>query len=130
MAHGKKLQGFNLPVALIGDYNIMPSDLDIYKPEKYKDNALFGPESRKLWRELIKSGWTDAIRKLHPNEPIYTFWDYLRNAYGRNAGLRLDHFLLNELLVGRLKAIGVDKDVRGREHSSDHAPVWMELKEE
>nr|MBB6152371.1 exodeoxyribonuclease III [Mucilaginibacter sp. SP1R1] len=108
----------------------MPSDLDIYKPEKYKDNALFGPESRKLWRELIKSGWTDAIRKLHPNEPIYTFWDYLRNAYGRNAGLRLDHFLLNELLVGRLKAIGVDKDVRGREHSSDHAPVWMELKEE
>lgn len=126
-AHGKKLQSFNLPVALIGDYNIMPKDLDTYKPEKYKDNALFRPESRKLWRDLIKTGWTDAIRKLYPNETLYTFWDYLRNAYGRNAGLRLDHFLLNAALESRLTAAGVDKDVRGWEHSSDHAPVWIEI---
>ncbi|OKS88153.1 exodeoxyribonuclease III [Mucilaginibacter polytrichastri] len=128
-AHGKKLQGFGLPVALIGDYNIMPTELDTYKPEKYVDNALFRPESRKLWRELLKTGWTDAIRKLYPNERFYTFWDYLRNAYGRDAGLRLDHFLLNNLLEARLVSAGVDKEVRGWKHTSDHAPVWIELSE-
>lgn len=126
-AHGKKLQTFGLPVALVGDYNIMPTDLDTYKPEKYVDNALFRPEARKLWRVLLKSGWTDAIRKLYPDKRVYTFWDYLRNAYGRNAGLRLDHFLLNQSLVERLTSAGVDKEVRGWEHSSDHAPVWIEL---
>ena len=128
-AHGKKLQGFGLPVALIGDYNIIPAELDTYKPEKYAENALFRPESRKLWRELLKTGWTDAIRHLNPDERIYTFWDYLRNAYDRNAGLRLDHFLLDQVLVQRLQSSGVDKDVRGWEHSSDHAPVWIKLKE-
>jgi exodeoxyribonuclease-3 len=91
-AHAKKLEGFNLPVALIGDYNIMPTEMDTYKPEKYVENALFRPEARKLWRDLLKLGWTDAIRKLYPDERVYTFWDYLRNAYGRDAGLRLDHF--------------------------------------
>ena len=128
-AHGKKLQGFGLPVALIGDYNIMPTELDTYKPEKYVNNALFRPESRKLWRELLKTGWTDAIRKLYPNERFYTFWDYLRNSYGRDAGLRLDHFLLNSLLESKLISAGVDKEIRGWEHSSDHAPVWIELSE-
>ena len=128
-AHAKKLESFNLPVALIGDYNIMPTEQDTYKPEKYVENALFRPEARKLWRELLKLGWTDAIRKLYPNENIYTFWDYLRNAYGRNAGLRLDHFLLNKALEGRLVSAKVDKDVRGWEHSSDHAPVWIELRD-
>ena len=127
IAHAKKLQSFGLPVALIGDYNIMPADLDTYKPEKYKVNALFRPEARKLWRELLKTGWTDAIRKLYPDEPIYTFWDYLRNAYGRDAGLRLDHFLLNDSLSNKLISGRVDKEVRGWEHSSDHAPVWIEL---
>jgi len=129
MAHSKKLQGFGLPVALIGDYNIMPTELDTYKPEKYVENALFRPEARKLWRDLIKLGWTDAIRKLYPDERVYTFWDYLRNAYGRDAGLRLDHFLLNPVLEERLLSAGVDKEVRGWEHSSDHAPVWIELKD-
>jgi exodeoxyribonuclease-3 len=129
MVHAKKLQGFNLPVALIGDYNIMPTDRDTYKPEKYVENALFRPEARKLWRVLLKAGWTDAIRQLYPKEPIYTFWDYLRNAYGRNAGLRLDHFLLNQILKERLVSAGVDKDVRGWEHSSDHAPVWIKLQD-
>jgi exodeoxyribonuclease-3 len=126
-AHAKKLQGFDLPVALVGDYNIMPTDLDTYKPEKYKDNALFRPEARKLWESLLKLGWTDAIRKLFPREHFYTFWDYLRNAYGRDAGLRLDHFLLNPVLSKRLVSAGVDKEVRGWEHSSDHAPVWIEI---
>lgn len=125
--HADKLRTFNLPVALIGDYNIMPTDLDTYKPEKYKKNALFRPESKELFKKLVDSGWTDAIRKLYPHERIYTFWDYLRNAYNRDAGLRLDHFLLNELLKDRLVTAKVDKDVRGWDHSSDHAPVWITL---
>jgi exodeoxyribonuclease-3 len=129
MAHARKLQSFGLPTALIGDYNIMPADLDTYKPEKYEKNALFRPEAQKLWRELLKTGWTDAIRKLYPEEHLYTFWDYLRDAYGRNAGLRLDHFLLDGLLLKRLLSAGIDKDVRGWEHSSDHAPVWIQLKD-
>lgn len=127
--HADKLQSFNLPVALIGDYNIMPTELDTYKPRKYLENALFRSEARKLYQQLIKKGWTDAIRKLYPDEPIYTFWDYLRNAYSRNAGLRLDHFLLNDSLASRLISADVDKEVRGWEHSSDHAPVWIELSE-
>ena len=126
-AHAKKLQSFDLPVALIGDWNIMPTDLDTYKPEKYKDNALFRPESRKLWRELLKLGWTDAVRYLHPDEPIYTFWDYLRDAYGRDAGLRLDHFLVNEKLKKCLVKAEVDKAVRGWPYASDHAPVWIQI---
>jgi len=125
--HADKLQSFNLPVALIGDYNVMPTDLDTYKPEKYFSNALFRPESKKAYKQLVNSGWTDAIRKLHPNERIYTFWDYLRNAYGRDAGLRLDHFLLNGQLSSRLKTAGVDKEVRAWDHSSDHAPVWITI---
>jgi exodeoxyribonuclease-3 len=125
--HAGKLRSFGLPVALIGDYNIMPTDLDTYKPEKYKENALFKPEARKMFNALLKQGWTDAIRKLYPDQRIYTFWDYLRNAYGRDAGLRLDHLLLNDHLLPCLKTAGVDKKVRGWEHSSDHAPVWIEL---
>jgi len=126
-AHANKLKTFDLPVALIGDYNVMPTELDTYKPEKYTANALFRPESRRLFKQLVESGWTDAIRKLYPDERIYTFWDYLRNAYGRDAGLRLDHFLLNDALEIRLVSAGVDKEVRGWEHSSDHAPVWITL---
>ncbi len=126
-AHANKLLSFDLPVALIGDYNVMPTELDTYKPEKYLSNALFRPESREAFKILVDSGWTDAIRKLYPEEPIYTFWDYLRNAYGRNAGLRLDHFLLNDKLNSRLLSAGVDKQVRGWVHSSDHAPVWITI---
>lgn len=125
--HARKLQSFDLPVALIGDYNVMPTDLDTYKPEKYRNNALFRKESRELYQLLLDQGWTDAIRQLYPNERIYTFWDYLREAYQRNAGLRLDHFLLNEQLRGKLLTGAVDSDVRGWPHSSDHAPVWIEL---
>lgn len=127
--HADKLKTFNLPVALIGDYNVMPTDLDTYKPIKYLKNALFRRESKAAFKALVDSGWTDAIRTLYPNEAIYTFWDYLRNAYGRNAGLRLDHFLLNELLSERLYSAGVDKEVRGWGHSSDHAPAWITLQD-
>jgi len=124
-SHADKLLSFKLPVALVGDYNVIPAELDTYKPEKYLDNALFRPEPRAEYQTLIDSGWLDAIRHLHPNERVYTFWEYLRNAYDRNAGLRLDHFLLNPELAGRLIAAGVDKEVRGWEHSSDHAPLWI-----
>jgi exodeoxyribonuclease III len=127
-AHADKLRSFNLPVALVGDYNVMPTELDTYKPEKYLDNALFRPESKAAFKRLMDSGWTDAIRKLYPDEQIYTFWDYLRNAYGRDAGLRLDYFLLNPLLADKLDSAGVDKQVRSWEHASDHAPVWITIK--
>lgn len=125
--HAKKLLSFNLPVLLIGDYNVIPTDLDTYKPEKYVTNALFFPESKSAYQKLLKIGWTDAIRELHPKERIYTFYDYFRNAYGRDAGLRLDHFLLNDKVLPKLKAAVVDKHVRGWEKSSDHCPVWIEL---
>ena len=127
IAHGKDLVGRDLPVILIGDYNVMPTELDTYKPEKYLENALFRPETRKAYKDLVDQGWTDAIRTLYPNERIYTFWDYLRDAYGRNAGLRLDHFLLNKKVANRLASADVDKHVRGWKGASDHAPVWIEL---
>jgi len=127
--HAKTLLNTGLPVMLIGDYNVMPTELDTYKPEKYIDNALFQKEIRQAFADLTGQGWTDAIRTLFPGERIYTFWDYLRNAYGRDAGLRLDHLLLSPNLSGRLKKGGVDKEVRGWEKSSDHAPVWIELAE-
>lgn len=127
-AHGKKLLAAKTPVALIGDFNVMPTELDVYKPERWVDDALFRPETREAFQKLVKQGWTDAVRKLHPKETIYTFWDYFRNAYGRNAGLRIDHFLLSPELDKRLTAAGVDKEVRGWEKTSDHAPVWIKLK--
>ena len=125
--HAKYLLSEGVPVVLAGDYNVIPTELDVYKPERWVDNALFFPESRKAYKELVNQGWTDAIRHLHPDEQIYTFWDYLRNAYGRNAGLRLDHFLLSPQVSDRLISAGVDKHVRGWEKTSDHAPTWIEL---
>lgn len=126
--HAADLLKTGKPVVLTGDFNVMPTELDVYKPEKWVDDALFRPEVRKAFHDLIEQGWTDAIRKLHPDEVIYTFWDYFRNAYGRNAGLRIDHFLLSPAIAPRLKKAGVDKEVRGWEKTSDHAPVWIELK--
>ena len=125
--HAKALVNRDLPVILTGDYNVMPTDLDTYKPEKYVSNALFRPETTTAYKNLVSQGWTDAIRTLYPNERIYTFWDYLRDAYGRNAGLRLDHFLLNKKIANRLVSATVDKHVRGWPGASDHAPVWIEL---
>ena len=128
-AHAKELIQSKEPVILTGDFNVMPTEMDVYKPERWVDDALFRPETRAAFKNLIEQGWTDAIRKLYPKETIYTFWDYFRNAYGRNAGLRIDHFLLSQQVAKRLKSGGVDKEVRGWEKTSDHAPVWIELEE-
>ena len=125
--HAAKLLEYNLPVVLAGDYNVMPTELDVYKPERWVEDALFRPEVRKAFHDLVAQGWTDAIRKLFPNDVIYTFFDYFRNAYGRNAGLRIDHFLLSPQLEKRLLNAGVDKHVRGWEKTSDHCPVWIEI---
>jgi exodeoxyribonuclease III len=126
-AHAKKLIAQDTPVALIGDFNVMPTELDVYKPEKWVNDALFRKEVRAAFKRIVDQGWTDAVRKLHPGEKIYTFWDYFRNAYARDAGLRIDHFLLSHHLDKRLRKAGVDKHVRGWEKTSDHAPVWIEI---
>ncbi len=128
-AHAKKLLAQKVPVALIGDFNVMPTELDVYKPERWVNDALFRIEIRDAFKKLVAQGWTDAIRKLYPKEKIYTFWDYFRNAYQRDAGLRIDHFLLSSGLKRRLVDAGIDKHVRGWEKTSDHAPVWIELKD-
>jgi exodeoxyribonuclease-3 len=126
-AHAADLLAQGAPVVLAGDYNVMPTDLDVYKPERWVDDALFRPEVRAAYAELVAQGWTDALRTLHPGERIYTFWDYFRNAFSRDAGLRIDHLLLSPQLAPRLRAAGVDRQARGWEKASDHAPVWIEL---
>jgi exodeoxyribonuclease-3 len=128
-ARAAELVGLAEPVVLAGDYNVIPTDLDVYKPENWKDDALMQPESREAFFRHVAQGWTDAIRHLHPEERIYTFWDYWRNAYARDAGIRIDHLLLNPAAARRLKAAGVDREVRGREGASDHGPAWIELSE-
>ena len=130
ITHAAELIGSGLPVILAGDFNVMPTELDVYKPERWLDDALFAPEVRAAYARLLKQGWTDALRTMHPDEIIYTFWDYFRNAFARNAGLRIDHLLLSPALAGRLVAAEVDKDVRSWDKTSDHAPVWIELADE
>jgi exodeoxyribonuclease-3 len=125
--HAARLLRLKTPVVLAGDFNAIPTELDVYKPENWIDDALFRPEVRRAFRSLTDQGWTDAIRYLHPEDRIYTFWDYFRNAWPRNAGLRIDHLLLSPAIVGRLKAAGVDREVRGWEKASDHAPAWIDL---
>jgi exodeoxyribonuclease-3 len=125
--HARGLIDHGLPVALIGDYNVMPTDLDVYAPERWRDDALFAPEVRAAYARLLDQGWTDAVRELHPGERIYTFWKYWRNAFARNSGLRIDHLLLTPDLADRLTAAEVDREPRGWDGTSDHAPVWIEL---
>src|SRR5690606_22640437 len=117
-----------LPVMLVGDFNVMPTERDVYKPERWLDDALFAPEVREAWFRLVEQGWTDALRKVHGDATIYTFWDYFRNAYARNAGLRIDPVLHSPPLAKRLVDAQVDVEVRGWDKTSDHAPVWVELK--
>ena len=123
-----ELVALDAPVVLAGDYNIIPTDADVYAPERWRDDALFAPEAKAAYAAIIELGWTDALRKLHPDELVYTFWKYWRGAFERDAGLRIDHLLLNKPAAKRLKAAGVDRVVRGWEKTSDHAPVWIELK--
>jgi exodeoxyribonuclease-3 len=123
-----ELKASGAPVVLAGDFNIIPTEQDVYRPERWLKDALFRPEVRSAFAALTADGWVDAIRALRPDERIFTFWDYFRNAWGRDAGLRIDHVLLSPDLRPRLAGCGVDRHVRGWPHASDHAPVWIELK--
>lgn len=126
-AHLASLIELDAPVIVAGDYNVIPSDLDVYAPERWRDDALFAPEVRAAYQKLLDQGWTDAIRYLHPHDTNYTFWKYWRGAFERDAGLRIDHFLLNAAATSRLVSGQVDKQPRAWERTSDHAPVWIEL---
>ena len=125
--HAAELLASGHPVVLAGDYNVVPTPRDIYVSTSWDDNALIQPEARAGFAKLLKQGWTDSIRKLHPAEPMYSFWDYRRNRWDRDAGLRIDHLLLSKTLKAKLRSAGVDRAVRATEGASDHAPVWMEL---
>lgn len=125
--HAQALLDLDIPAALIGDFNVMPTDLDVYKPEGWRDDALFRPEVRSAYAALLKQGWTDAVRKICPDERVYTFWKYWRDAFERDAGLRIDHFLLSPRLATGLSNVGVDRWVRALPKTSDHAPVWIEV---
>jgi len=127
ITHAAELVSHESPVILAGDYNVIPTERDVYKPERWVDDALFRIEVRTAFSQLLAQGWTDAIRTLHADDVIYTFWDYFRNAYNRDAGLRIDHLLLNAPAAQRLAASGVDRGVRGWDKASDHAPTWVEL---
>jgi exodeoxyribonuclease-3 len=128
IVHAAGLLAEKLPVVLAGDYNVVPTDRDIYSTRSWADDALLQPESRAAFRLLLDQGWTDAIRAIHPDAPIYTFWDYMRNRWQRDAGLRIDHLLLNGVLLPRLADAGADREVRGQEGASDHAPAWVVLR--
>ena len=123
--HAAKFIKQDIPVVLAGDYNVAPTTLDIYPTKSWDKDALIQPKSRAAFQALVRQGWTDAIRTLHPSTPIYTFWDYKRNRWPRNAGLRLDHLLISPVLAPRLREAGVDHPVRGEEGASDHAPAWI-----
>lgn len=125
--HLGALVDLKAPVVTIGDFNVIPTDRDVYKPERWKNDALFAPEAKAAYQNLLDQGWTDAIRYLHPEETIYSFWPYWRQSFERNAGIRIDHLLLNKAAKKRLKAAEVDPRPRAWEKTSDHAPVWIEL---
>ena len=129
IAHSRGLIDAGVPVVLAGDYNVVPTPADIYPTKSWDDDALVQPQSRERFKRLVAQGWTDAIRTLHPNDPMYTFWDYKRGRWGRDAGLRIDHLLISPSLSKQVAAAGVDKAVRGEEGASDHAPAWVMLKE-
>lgn len=127
MLRADQLLASRAPVVMAGDFNIIPTEADVYKPERWVDDALFRPEVRAQYARLLESGWVDSLRRVHPSATIYTFWDYFRNAYGRDAGLRIDHLLLSPSIADRLLDAGVDRNVRGWEKASDHAPTWVKL---
>ena len=125
--YAKELIDDEVPAILLGDYNVIPTENDVYKPERWAKDALFSPQAREKYAELVAQGWTDAIRHLFPDERIYTFWHYWRNSFQRDAGIRIDHLLLSKSLSKKLKSAGVDRTPRGWEKTSDHAPTWIEI---
>jgi exodeoxyribonuclease III len=127
LEHASALRSADCAVVLAGDFNVIPEEKDAYRPERWVKDALFQPEVRERYRRLLASGWLDAIRNLHPEQPMYTFWDYWRDAYARDAGIRIDHLLLNEQAAERLSDAGVDRSVRGGTSPSDHALAWVEI---
>lgn len=127
IAHARGLCDLAHPAVLAGDFNVVPTDFDIYNPKSWRRDALLQPESREAYARLLKQGWTDSLRALHPEEPMFTFWDYFRNHWQRDAGLRIDHLLVNKVLAPKLRAAGVDRWVRGEAKASDHAPAWIEI---
>jgi exodeoxyribonuclease-3 len=127
--HAAELLEEGRPAVLAGDFNAIPTDFDVYAPERWRDDALFRPETRAAYQALLDQGWVDSLRTLYPHERVYTFWKYLRNAFPRDAGLRIDHLLLSPPLAKRLRAGGVSREVRAREKPSDHAPAWIELED-
>lgn len=127
IAHSATLFTIRKPVVIAGDFNVVPTDFDIYDPKSWRKDALLQPESRACWERLLKQGWLDAIRYLNPDRKIFTFWDYFRQHWQRNAGLRIDHLLLNKAAAKGLQTGGVDTWVRGEPHASDHAPTWVKL---
>jgi exodeoxyribonuclease-3 len=129
IGHAEGLLASGLPVMLAGDFNVMPTERDVYAPERWLEDALFAPEARAAWFRLVGQGWVDAVRQVHGDATVYTFWKYFRNAFARNAGLRIDHFLLSPPLAERLVDAQVDREVRSWEKTSDHAPIWIELSE-
>jgi exodeoxyribonuclease-3 len=128
IAHAQSLFKLKTPVILAGDYNVVPTDFDIYDPKSWRKDALLQPQSRERYQQLLDQGWVDAVRHLYPEEKVFTFWDYFRKHWERNAGLRIDHLLLNKAAAKRLEAAGVDTWMRGLESASDHAPTWITLK--
>jgi exodeoxyribonuclease III len=128
-AHAAELHAAGVPVVLMGDFNVVPTDRDIYPTRSYAKNALLQPQSRALFERILQQGWVDAVRTLHPDAPMYTFWDYLRDRWPRDAGLRIDHLLLSPDAAKRLADAGVDRDVRGQDSASDHAPAWVVLRD-
>jgi exodeoxyribonuclease-3 len=126
-AHARSLLRLNVPVILAGDYNVAPTELDIYPSTSWEGDALVHPKSRAAYVRLLRQGWTDALRQAHPDRRIYTFWHYMRNRFHRDQGLRLDHILLSPALSPCLEAAGIDREVRGEAGASDHAPVWVRL---
>lgn len=125
--HASELLKHNVPVVLAGDFNVIPTDLDLYNAQRWAGDALFQPEVKAAFKAMLDEGWRDTIRYLHPEDQIYTFWDYLRNAWARDAGLRIDHLLIGPELRARLLDGGVDRHVRGWDKASDHAPAWITL---
>ncbi|WP_029045338.1 exodeoxyribonuclease III [Cupriavidus sp. amp6] len=125
--HAQTLFDSGHPVVLAGDYNVVPTDVDIYNPRSWRKDALLQPESREAYARLLAQGWTDALRTHYGEERIYTFWDYFRQHWQTNSGLRIDHLLLSADLAPRLRDAGVDTWVRGEDHPSDHAPAWVVL---
>ncbi|MEP6608740.1 MAG: exodeoxyribonuclease III [Burkholderiaceae bacterium] len=127
LLHARGLLDAKVPAVLAGDYNVVPTPFDIYPTKSWDDDALVQPASREKFKRFVDQGWIDAIRTLHPTQPMYTFWDYKRGRWGRDAGLRIDHFLVSPTLSTRIAQAGVDKEVRGEPGASDHAPAWLML---